>query len=99
LTAHGLELPAALQGKDFGTNLARNKRYDQILHYPVYSQNFTNHGGVLDFYSGGTGSLFPDMDKTRFTYQLSDPLPLWMQINTNIAGLQLDEIIQAGRGG
>jgi hypothetical protein len=35
------------------------------------------------------------MDKTKFTYQLSDHLPLWMQINTNIDGLQLDEIIRA----
>jgi endonuclease/exonuclease/phosphatase family metal-dependent hydrolase len=97
LTAHGLELPAALQGKDFGTNLARNKRYDQILHYPVYAQNFTNHGGILDFYSGGVGSLFPGMDKTKFTFQMSDHLPLWLQINTSIEGLQLDEIIRAAR--
>jgi hypothetical protein len=28
---------------------------------------------------------------------MSDHLPLWMQINTDIEGLELDEIIRAGR--
>jgi endonuclease/exonuclease/phosphatase family metal-dependent hydrolase len=97
LTRYGLELPSALRGKEFGTNLARDRRYDQILHYPAYAQNFTNHGGILDFYTGGTGALFPGMDKTKFTFQLSDHFPLWMQVNTNIDGMYLDEIIQAGK--
>ena len=97
LTSKGLQMPTALKGKTYGTNLAQDKRYDQILHYPDYPQNFSNHAGVVDFYSGGTKDLFPDLDKTAFTFQMSDHLPLWMQINTDIEGEKLDEIIRAGK--
>jgi len=97
LTSKGLQLPAALKGKTYGTNLAQDKRYDQILHYADYPQSFSNQAGVVDFYTGGTKDLFPDLDKTAFTFQLSDHLPLWMQINTDIEGEELDEIIRAGK--
>jgi endonuclease/exonuclease/phosphatase family metal-dependent hydrolase len=97
LTSKGLQMPAALKGKTYGTNLAQDKRYDQILHYPDYPQNFSNQAGVVDFYSGGTKDLFADLDKTAFTFQMSDHLPLWMQINTDIEGEKLDEIIRAGK--
>jgi len=94
ITSRGLEIPQALRKLSFGTNLAKDKRYDQILHYPIYPENFTNQGGVLDFYAGDASPLFPGMSVEDFTYQLSDHLPLWMQVNTDIAGQQLDEIIQ-----
>lgn len=97
LTGKGLQIPAALKAKSYGTNLAQDKRYDQILHYAVYPPSFSNHAGVVDFYTGGTSELFPGMDKLAFTFQMSDHLPLWMQINTDTAGLKLDEIIRAGR--
>ncbi len=94
ITSKGLVLPKALAKSDFGTNLAKDKRYDQILHYPIYADSFTDKGGVLDFYTGGIEPLFPGMDKDKFTYQLSDHLPLWMQIDTNIEGEILNQIIQ-----
>ncbi len=97
LTGKGLQMPTALEGKSFGTNLAQDKRYDQILHYPIYPQNFSNQAGIVDYYSGGTKELFPGMDKLAFTFQISDHLPLWMQINVDIAGQKLDEIIRAGK--
>src|SRR5258707_1141095 len=97
LTGKGLQMPAALEGKSFGTNLAQNKRYDQILRYPGYPQNFSNQAGVVRFHSGGLNDLFPGMEKTAFTFQMSDHLPLWMQINTDIEGMKLDEIIRAGK--
>jgi len=97
LTGKGLQMPAALEGKSFGTNLAQDKRYDQILHYPGYPQNFSNQAGVVDFYAGSSKELFPDLDKLAFTFQMSDHLPLWMQIKTDIEGQQLDEIIRAGK--
>lgn len=90
----GLQIPTALRKLEFGSNLEKNKRYDQILHYPIYPENFTNHGGVLDFYADDTEPLFPGMLKKDFTYQMSDHLPLWMQIHTDIAGRQLQQIIQ-----
>ena len=74
----------------------KNKRYDQILHQPIYPDNFTHAGGVLDFHldEARINELFPaGMTKEKFTFQLSD-LPLRLQINTDIDGFKLDEIIQ-----
>ncbi len=94
ITSGGLQLPKALLDDSFGTNLARDKRYDQILHMPRFSENFTNAGGVLDYYASDHKPLFPDLDKSSFTYQMSDHLPLWIQINTDIDGMLLEQIIQ-----
>lgn len=97
ITKHGLALPRALAGLEFGSNLAKDKRYDQILHYPIYPENFTNAGGILDFYidDAHIKELFPEgLTKTEFTFQLSDHLPLWMQVNTDIDGFELEQIVQ-----
>lgn len=96
ITKHGLQVPKALLGAH-GTNLEKDKRYDQILHYPIYPESFTNAGGELDFYieEARIKQLFPSgMTREKFTYQISDHLPLWMQINTDIEGRKLDQIIQ-----
>jgi len=98
LLAKGLQLPTALRKGEFGTNLAKNKRYDQILHLAHYSQSFMNQGGVLDFYSGGTNMLFPGISKEDFTYQLSDHLPLWVQVNTDDDAFKLNQLIKAKKG-
>ena len=98
LTSKGLVAPVALRKGSFGTNLARDKRYDQILHYPIYDDGFMNKGGVLDFYRGGIEQLFPGMKKMDFTFQLSDHLPMWVQINTNNDSHQLDQLIRRRRG-
>lgn len=97
ITQHGLQIPSALRGLAHGSNLEKDKRYDQILHYANYPANFTNAGGILDFFidQDHIKELFPDgMTKSRFTYQMSDHLPLWMQMNTDIDGQQLQQIIQ-----
>ncbi len=90
----GLKLPKALIKDDFGTNLARDKRYDQILHFARHEETFTNAGGVLDFYASDHKPLFPELTKAEFTYQMSDHLPLWIQINTDNDGMMLEQIIQ-----
>ena len=95
LTSKGLGVPTAFRKGEFGTNLARDKRYDQILHMDRYPESFMNTGGVLDFYTGGTGKLFPGISKEDFTYQVSDHLPLWTQINTDNDSAALDQIIRA----
>jgi endonuclease/exonuclease/phosphatase family metal-dependent hydrolase len=97
ITKNGLQIPKALLGVQFGSNLEKDKRYDQILQQPIYPDNFTNAGGVLDFYldAAHIKELFPaGLTKEKFTFQLSDHLPLWLQINTDIDGFKLDEIIQ-----
>ncbi|MFQ5716988.1 MAG: endonuclease, partial [Nitrospinales bacterium] len=95
ITSKGLRMPEALRGLDHGSNLDKNKRYDQILHYPVHAKTFANHGGVLDFYKGNIDKLYPGrrLGKRKFTYQLSDHLPLWAQLNTDTDDETLDQII------
>ena len=94
ITSKGLKIPTALRGLTFGSDLEKGKRYDQILHYPNYPENFTKAGGILDFYAGDSEPLFPGMKKFDFTFQMSDHLPLWIQMNTDIDGHLLDEIIR-----
>ncbi len=95
ITSTGLQVPKALAKVDLGSNLERDKRYDQILHLPHYPDNFTNKGGVLDFYAGDHLPLFPSLTKQAFTYQMSDHLPVWVQVNTDIDGKRLDQIVQS----
>ena len=94
VTSKGLRIPKSLRDV-VGTNLAQEKRYDQILHYPTHTKSFTNHGGTVDFYTGGIKKLYPaaTLDKAAFTYQLSDHLPLWAEIDVDIAEERLDQVL------
>lgn len=98
ITSKGLRVPESMRGKH-GTNLARDKAYDQILHYPSETSTFTNFSGVLDFYKGNHSRLFPEstMTKTDFTFQISDHLPLWAQLNVNDDEEKLDQILNRKR--
>ena len=96
----GLQLPAALEALDqneAATNLSRSATYDQILHDPTNAERFTDNAGVLDFYQRDIEPLFPDnpelLQRKKHTYQLSDHLPLWVQIDTWIEDEQLDSIL------
>lgn len=95
-TKHGLSAPASLLKSDYGTNLAGNKRYDQILHHPTLTGSvFTKYGGSLDFYRGSHKAIEPykNLTKTKFTYELSDHLPLWVQLKVDVEDEQLDQLI------
>ncbi len=95
VTEHGLTMPSGLAGVH-GSNLAKNKRYDQILYNPVYTKSITNMGGALDFFGTGWGALYPEAKSANdqaFTFQLSDHLPLWIMINTDNDGEQLDQLL------
>ena len=107
LTQRGLQIPTSLVNLKIGeltvkgSNLGKDARYDQILHMPTLKQRFTNRGGTLDFY--GTDAfikeLFPDAGYSRqeFTFQLSDHFPIWVQIDTDIEGQRLSQIVQNGK--
>lgn len=95
ITGKGLMVPDKLLKADPGSNLEKNKRYDQILHRPIYPESFCNAGGVVDFYDGDYKTLFPKVKtKEAFTFQISDHLPLWMQINTDTDVQQLEQLIR-----
>ena len=87
ITKHGLQMPEILKGIP-GSNLAKNKRYDQILYYRNQRKKFNDKGGIIDFFQKDWRSLypekqFPNMTKRKFTYQLSDHLPLWIQLDVS----------------
>lgn len=92
ITSKGLRIPPGLAQRDLGSNLSRNKRYDQILHYPRRTKSFTGNGGVLDIYAGNPKPLFGDKDE--FETQLSDHLPLWAQLDVWAEDERLDRILQ-----
>lgn len=96
ITSKGLRIPESLRGVKHGSNLVMNKRYDQIFYYPKYTKSFTNHGGVLDFHTGGIDKLYPKdtPDSKSYTFEMSDHLPLWVQLNIDVENEKLEQIIQ-----
>ena len=103
LTSRGLQVPESLAtltvgGQAIGgSNLGKDARFDQILHLPTLKKRFTNLGGALDFFVSDTRikELFPaGMTREKFSFQMSDHLPVWVQIDTDIEGQRLNQIIQ-----
>lgn len=107
LTSRGLKVPKPLlkltAGDQViaGSNLGKDARYDQILHLPTTPDNFTNAGGALDFFIDDKhiDELFPGKQYSRkkFSFQMSDHLPVWIQINTDIDSFRLDQIVQEAK--
>jgi hypothetical protein len=104
LTSRGLMVPDALVNLKAGdqaiggSNLSEDARFDQILHMPTMKKRFANVGGTLDFYISDAKikELFPTQNYTRdkFSSQLSDHFPVWVQVKTDIDGERLTEIVQ-----
>lgn len=99
-----LKMPQELMGLD-GTNLSRRNNYDQILHSPTDIDRFSGRAGVVDFLGGDWRALYPNpthrpRNDKDFTYEMSDHLPLWLQIRTDISDRQLQVLAsQAGDHG
>lgn len=108
LASHGLKIPKPLIQLTVGdrvvggSNLGNDARYDQILHLPTIPDNFTDCGGALDFFidDAHIDELFPGKNYSRqkFTFQMSDHLPIWIQVKTDIDGFRLNQIVQEGNG-
>lgn len=65
VSKHGLSAPRSILKLGHGSNLRKDKRYDQILHHPsVTGSVFSPHGGV-DFYKGNHKPLKPFKDLTK----------------------------------
>ena len=98
ISQYGLSAPESILKLDHGSNLEKNKRYDQILHHPGQTGSvFSSHGGTVDFYKGNYKAYKPykDLSKTQFTFELSDHLPLWVQLNLDVEDEQLDQLMSA----
>ena len=97
VSKYGLEAPESILSSDLGSNLEKNKRYDQILYHPKVSGDaFSKHGGIIDFYQGDHTAFEPyrNLSKTKFTYELSDHLPVWVQLRTGDPNRELEELAQ-----
>ena len=84
ITKNGLVTHENILG-DKGTNLKRDKRYDQIFYHEENTHRMGSAGSI-DFYADDYRALYPeskypDMTKCKFTYQISDHLPLWIQLD------------------
>lgn len=101
VNAKGLQMAKAIASQDLGSNLEKKKRYDQILHYPKFTKTFTAFGGVLDYYL--KESAIKDLyvqnppEKTAFTFEMSDHLPIWVQLDVDTDAERLDNIISRAK--
>ena len=96
ITSKGLKAPKQLLATH-GTNLAKNKRYDQIFYYPEQAQKVLD-GGAVDFYNGDIESLYPpskygSLSKAAYTFEMSDHLPIWIQLSVWNDDKELKKII------
>lgn len=104
LTSKGLQIPDSLATLKVGdqtvggSNLGKDARYDQILHLPSVKKRFANAGGTVDFFLSDAkiDELFPGKQYTRekFSFQMSDHFPVWVQLKTDIDGERLTQIVQ-----
>lgn len=99
ITNAGFVVPAELQQLP-GSNVARNKHYDQIAYFrPLSKMRTTGHAGIFDFYEhvyrdetayagprNGRGSSFNEWR----TYQMSDHLPMWIEFSVDDSAAYLD---------
>ena len=96
ISKNGLQAPTSILQSTYGANLAKNKRYDQILHHPYQTGSvFTDNGGILDFYKNNHKTILPykNITKDKFTYELSDHLPLWVQLKVDTDDEKLDQLL------
>lgn len=95
LTSKGLRMPKKLRGAH-GTNLSKDKHYDQILNSPMSKHFSVKNGGSLDFFGKSFKPLYRNVQKSKrqLTYELSDHLPLWIQINVDDEDAELNQAIR-----
>jgi len=102
ITSKGLLMPKALAGVG-GSNLSQKNRYDQILHVPMDENVFSVHGGVLDIHKGSYKPLYRGLSKPKteykLTFELSDHLPLWIQLNVDDESANLDQLLLGNKMG
>ncbi len=100
---------AILKNKLPGSNVSQDKIYDQILYYNKYNDVTFKNAGIFNFYKTVFKDLKTysarvnkhvkkpiesDKDFKDFkTYQMSDHLPLWVEMNTDHAESYLGMIM------
>ena len=102
----GFEVPDALT-KIPGSNVAKNKHYDQIAYYKQLARlKPTGNAGVFDFfesvYRDNADEAAYDTDRKEKpgqnfkewrTYRMSDHLPMWIELGTDDTDAYLDTLL------
>lgn len=78
LEARGLTVPTKL--RTFKTNLKQDAHYDQIAYYAENTECEIGAAGTINFYDAFFSAGMAKADYDAMTFQLSDHLPLWMEI-------------------
>lgn len=93
VTSRGLKAPEGILHP--GTDLASRKVYDQILVAPRFPDSVTGKGGVLDVWGGSYRPLYEGISRKnnrQLTWEMSDHLPLWIELNTDDDAYELDQL-------
>jgi len=107
-TSGDFKIPEAiLTGNLKGSNQDQNKIYDQILYYSKYNNIVFNNAGVYNLYETVFNDFDAyekrinrhygkQLAKNKFkdfrSYQMSDHLPLWVEMKTDLADSYLEYI-------
>jgi len=78
LEARGLKVPAKL--RNFKTNLKQDAHYDQIAYFEENTDCEIGAAGTINYYDAFFRASMPQAEYEAMTFQLSDHLPLWMEI-------------------
>lgn len=98
-TSSAFKIPEAILGKHLPSNKNQDKIYDQILYYNEFADIKFKKAGVFNFYDVVFDDLNKYSDRINRhqdkvidthkefedfkTYQMSDHLPLWIEMNTD----------------
>lgn len=108
-TSSDFKIPdAILKSNLAGTNVKRDKIYDQILYYNRFEDIQFKNAGIFDFYDTVFDKLSTYLERINQhyekgistqkefddfkTYQMSDHLPMWVEMNTDNAEAYLEYI-------
>jgi len=90
LEKHGLTVPQEL--RSFRTNLKKDAHYDQIAYYKENTNCEILRAGVIDFYKVFFRKTMSDSAHSKMELQISDHLPLWMEVG--VKETDLDQFIR-----
>jgi exonuclease III len=130
LESNDFDIPAAIQEIPDGSNVKRDKFYDQIAvwngktkrrqPFKNYTKVEVGRAGVFDFFNyvfrhgaqdpnASDEAFYSDIMQQEFgrtwsyknwrTYQMSDHLPMWIELRTDFADEFLEEVRSAVPGG
>jgi hypothetical protein len=109
-TSSAFLVPDAILKNELGSNVSQDKIYDQILYYNKYNDITFSKAGIFNYYDTifddykkyasrikkHNEDITEDNFDTFKTYQMSDHLPLWVEMNTDHTESYLEGLKKKG---